>query len=337
MKRIILSLLIVFALITFFISDAFSLSFDPSNYTFLAVTSPYSSPALYFPTINNSGEIVGVNANVGGIGGHNQLVSTVRGALPLSTSYVYNNISFTDINDSGEVVYAGLDGSGGYKIYSTARGYIDQGNGPGINNLGEVSYSFDPNWPKKILSNVRGTVMQYDQSTGVSVSTTDINDSGEIVATISSGPPSTSKIVSSVRGELANGFHPSINNYGDVIYHDANTGFLFSLDGTQITNYLIGAPDMNDFGDIVFEAESFYDYYVNTGRPIGGDIPITDWEAGIESEYTVLATQNPDRYTQYPAFHYVKAGNVTPEPATLLLFGSGLVGLAGFGRKRFKK
>ncbi|MBW2167026.1 MAG: PEP-CTERM sorting domain-containing protein, partial [Deltaproteobacteria bacterium] len=25
------------------------------------------------------------------------------------------------------------------------------------------------------------------------------------------------------------------------------------------------------------------------------------------------------------------------EPATILLFGSGLVGLAGFGRKKFKK
>lgn len=35
--------------------------------------------------------------------------------------------------------------------------------------------------------------------------------------------------------------------------------------------------------------------------------------------------------------HYTSGQSPVPEPTTMLLFGAGLVGLAGFGRKKFKK
>ena len=89
--------------------------------------------------------------------------------------------------------------------------------------------------------------------------------------------------------------------------------FLLSSGGigaifTVITNTIPAHPDLSFFlpeSPATWEVKDEPDV---TGRPIfGGDFGGT--------------------YTVSPV----------PEPATMLLFGAGLVGLAGFGRKKFKK
>jgi len=86
-------------------------------------------------------------------------------------------------------------------------------------------------------------------------------------------------------------------------------------------------------GDFVYSSSAINDHYVieasfllsNLGLTVGvgdeSDVKI-HWTMGCGNDYLDLEAT---------------ADNPIPEPATLFLFGSGLIGLAGFGRKKFFK
>jgi len=96
--------------------------------------------------------------------------------------------------------------------------------------------------------------------------------------------------------------------------------------------------------------DSSVNYYNKIENPLGGPKVLNNYDPGFNWEYAVVkwgdnwsAFSNDGNRTMSWSFDKGVShatffnGSPVPEPATLLLLSSGLIGLAGFGRKKFKK
>jgi hypothetical protein len=96
-----------------------------------------------------------------------------------------------------------------------------------------------------------------------------------------------------------------------------------------------------DSGNILTLGHSFWPPTPSgAAASVGGPVSIQDFPNGPGPLSYTVAIQTPEPgstvISQYQSTIATFEASIIPEPATMLLFGSGLIGLAGF-RRRFKK
>lgn len=211
------------------------------------------------PAINNVGEIVYTRVRTDG---SSYVASTIRGRLTPASL----NVRFPDINDTGELVYTDVvAGLPSLTLLSLARGPLFPGNLGRINNWGQVSasgFSTIPGPAQLLRYDANGTLHAL---TGVAdIRSTGITDDGEVTY-VKSDPVLGSDVFSTARGQLTfvgTVTAHSANGSGEFIYtvqHPDNHQTLYSERGELLWDGVGGVPDLNDYGDIVFNVPVFYE------------------------------------------------------------------------------
>jgi len=175
-----------------------------------------------------------------------------------------------------------------------------------------------------ILSDSTGTY-SYNHTTGLFSSTAQaLNITFDGISSI----PITS-------GSYSVGFY--VNNSGiftgGIVGNDLVISGTFTYNSTTYNGVLVQG-EVTNFGFADFSDLAIFDFTFNvTGGalagffgPTGGDIFLSEIN-NFTGEFDVDSSGEKAKHDTTPV----------PEPGTMMLLGSGLVGLAGWGRKKFRK